>query len=65
MIIFGQCDEATKNEIALGATYAADRQTGRLIKFLKELCKVYAGSDDGGLSYAPYKQVVAVNLIKN
>ena len=24
-IIFGQCDEATKTKISLGATYAADR----------------------------------------
>ena len=24
-ILFGQCDEATKTEITLGATYAADR----------------------------------------
>ena len=33
-IIYKQCDEATKTEIALRATYAADRQAGRLIAFL-------------------------------
>ena len=40
-IIFRQCDEATKTKIALGATYAADRQAGRLIKFLKQLRTVF------------------------
>ena len=34
MIIFGQCDEATKTKITLGATYTADRQAGRFIEFL-------------------------------
>ena len=53
MIIFGQCDEATKTEIALKATYAADRQAGSLIAFLERLCTVCSGSDDGGLSYGP------------
>ena len=38
-ILFGQYDESTKTEIALGATYAADRQAGRVIKFLKRLHK--------------------------
>ena len=36
-IIFGQFDEATKTEIALGATYAVDRQAGNLVKFMKQL----------------------------
>ena len=65
IIIFGQCDEAIKTKIALGATYAANRQAGRLIKFLKQLHTVYFGSDDGGLSYAPYKQDIAVKLLNN
>ena len=64
-IIFGQCDKATKTKIALGATYAADHQAGRLIKFLKQLCTVCFGSDDCGLSYAPYKQVVTVKSLNN
>ena len=34
MIIFRQCDEASKTKIALRETYAADRQAGRLIEFL-------------------------------
>ena len=64
-IIFGQCDEATKTKIALGATYAIDRQARRLIKFLNWLCTVGFGSNDGGLSYRPYKQVLAVKLMNN
>ena len=40
-IIFGQCDEATKTEIALGAIYAADRQAGRIIEFLNQLRKFW------------------------
>ena len=64
-IIVRQCDETTKTKISLGATYAADRQAGRLIKFLKRLHTVCFGSDDGGLSYTPYKQVVAVKLLNN
>ena len=34
-IIYGQCDKAAKIEIALGANYNADCQTGNLIESLK------------------------------
>ena len=64
-IIFGQCDEATKTKIALKATYAANRQAGNLIKFIKQLHIVCFGSDDGDLSYGPYKQVVTIKLMNN
>ena len=64
-IIFGQYDEVTKTKIALGATYTADRLAGDLIKFIKRLHTVCFGGDDGGLSYGPYKQVVAVKSINN
>ena len=62
-IIFGQCDKATKAEIALGANYNTDRQAGRLINFLHRI--VCFGSDDGGLSYRPYKQVGVVKSMNN
>ena len=52
-------------EIALGATYNADRQAGRLIEFLNRLRTVCFGSDDGDLSHEPYKQVIAVKLMNN
>ena len=65
MIITGQCNEATKTKIAIGVAYTADRKAGRLIEFLKQLRIVCFGNDDGGLSYAPNKQVVAVKLLDN
>ena len=42
-----------------------DRQAGNLIKFIKQLRTVCFGVDDGGLSYEPYKQVVAVKSMNN
>ena len=63
VIIFGQCNEATKTKIALGATYNADCQRGNLIKFLKQVHAVCFGSNDGGLSFGPHKQVVAVEIL--
>ena len=41
IIIFKQCDKATKTKIVLGATYAADNQAGNLIEFPKRLCTVF------------------------
>ena len=40
-ILSGQCDEATRTKIALGATYTADHQAGRLIAFIKQMCTVF------------------------
>ena len=62
-ILFGQWDEETKTEIALEATYAADRQARRLSAFTKQMRTVCFGSDDGGLSYGPYKQNVAIKSL--
>ena len=65
MLIFGQCDEATKTKIALGENYAVDHQVGRLVEFLNRLHTVCFGSDDNGLSYGPYKQVIVVKSMNN
>ena len=54
-ITFGQCDEVTKTKIVLRATYTADPQAKYFIKFIKQLLTVCFDSDDGGLSYGPYK----------
>ena len=62
-ILFGQCDEATQTEIALGDNYTEDRNEGRLLAFIERLCAICFGSDDGGLSYAPYEQVVAIKSL--
>ena len=64
-IIFGQCDKTTKTEIVLGANYNTDCQAGNLIKFLNQVCTVCFRSDDRGLSFGPYKQVVAVKTMDN
>ena len=37
-ILFGQYNEVTKTKIALGATYAADCQAGRLSTFIEQMC---------------------------
>ena len=34
-ILFGQCDEATQTEIALGDNYTEDRNEGRLLAFIE------------------------------
>ena len=36
-IIFGQCDNATRTEIALGANYETNCEDGELINFLTRL----------------------------
>ena len=64
-IIFGQYDETTKTKVALGATYTANCRAGRLIDFVERLRTICFSSDDGGLSYGPYKQVVAVKSMNN
>ena len=62
-ILFGQCDEATQTEITLGANYTEDRDAGRLLAFIEQTRTVCFGGDDGGLSYGPYKQVVAIKSL--
>ena len=42
-----------------------DRQEGSLIAFLKQVHTVCFGTDDGGLSFRPYKQVVAMKSMNN
>ena len=54
-IIYRQCDNATRTKITLGGTYKTDCQIGNIINFLKQQRKVCYGSDNGGLSFKPYK----------
>ena len=42
-----------------------DCQAGNIINFLKQLCTACYGSDNGGLSFKPYKQVVSVKSLNN
>ena len=64
-IIFGQCDDATRTEIALGTNYKTIREDGELINFLAILRTVCCGNDNGGLSFKPYKNVVVVKSLNN
>ena len=56
-ISFGQCDEATKTEIALREIYDADCQAKKLSVFIEQTRTVCFGSNDGCLSYGPYKKL--------
>ena len=58
--IFRQCDNATRTEIALGANYKTNCEDGELINFLTRLQTVCYGSNNKGLFFKPYKNVVAV-----
>ena len=64
-IIYGQCNDATRTKISLGDDYKIIRSDAELIRFLEIVQKVCYGSDDGGLSFKPYKNVVAVKLLNN
>ena len=64
-IIYGQCKYATRTEIALGTNYKIIRANAELINFLAILRTVCYGSDDGGLSFKPYKNVVVVKSLNN
>ena len=64
-IIFRQCNKATKTKISFRATYNADCQAGNIIEFLKRVRTVCFRSDNGGLSFGPYKQNVAVESMNN
>ena len=62
-ILYGQCDETTQIEIALGDNYTNDQNGGRLLVFVDRMRAICLGGDDGGLSFPPYKQVVAVKSL--
>ena len=64
-IIYGQCDDATRTEIALGDCYEIICTDAELISFLTLVQKDWYGSKDRGLSFKPYKNVVAVKLLNN
>ena len=62
-ILFRQCDKATQTEIALADSYTEDRDKGKLLAFIERLRAICFSGDNGGLSYRPYKQVVAIKLL--
>ena len=54
IIIFRQCDEATRTEIALGASYEDVFQAKNLIQFLARVCIVCNVSNNGGLLFGSH-----------
>ena len=65
IIIYRQCNDATRTKIALRTTYEVDRQDRNITKFLKQVRTVCFGNIKDGLSFRPYKQAIAVKLMKN
>ena len=63
-IIYGQCDDATRTEISIGARYKDICDDAEIINFLALVQKVCFGSNDGGLSFKPHKITVAIKSIK-
>ena len=64
-IIYGQCDNTTRTEIALSDNYKIIRHDVELIRFLEIVQTVCYGSDDGGLSFKPYKNILVVKSLNN
>ena len=62
-ILFGQCDEATQTKIVLGDNYTEDRNEGRLLAFIQRLRAICFYGNDGGLTFPPSKQVVAIKSL--
>ena len=64
-ITYGQCDNATRTEISIGARYKAICDDAEFINFLALVRKVCFGSNDGGLSFKPYKITMAMKSLNN
>ena len=64
-IIYGQCNDATRTEIALGVNYKVICADAELIRFLAIVRTVCYGSANGGLLFKPYKNVVVVKPLNN
>ena len=61
--IWGQLDDDTQAEMELLANYQTHWDDGNIIEFLKSLCNIANESDDGGLSYHPFKAVAAIKSL--
>ena len=64
-MIWGQLDDDTQAQMELVASYAKARKDGDIVAFLKLLRDICNGSDDGGLSYHPFKVIAAVKALCN
>ena len=64
-MIWGQLDDDTQAQMELVASYAKVRKDGDIVAFLKLLRDICNGSDDGGLSYHPFKVIAAMKGLCN
>ena len=55
--------QGNKDKIALGATYKVDRKDGESYQIPQKITHCFFGSGNRGLSFGPYKIVVAVKSI--
>ena len=62
-VVWGQLDDDTQAQMELATDYATYQKDGDIIGFLRLLCDICNGSDDGGLSYHPFKAMVAIKLL--
>ena len=60
-----RCNDATRTEIALGTNYETVCANGELINFLAILPTVCYGSNNGGLFFKMYKNVVVMKSLNN
>ena len=65
LIIRGQLDDSTMNELELMKGFQVAYEAGDIVKILEMLRAVCMGNDDGGLSYKPYKACIAVKSLNN
>ena len=64
-MMWGQLDDDTQAQMELVPSYAKVRKDGDIVAFLKLLRDICNGSDDGGLSYHPFKVVAAIKALCN
>jgi hypothetical protein len=62
-VVWGQLDDDTQSQMELAMDYAKHRKNGDIVGFLGLLCDICNGSDDGGLSYHPFKAMVAIKSL--
>ena len=61
--IWVQLDDDTQAKIKLLANYQTHYGNRNIVEFFKSLCDIGNGSNDGGLSYQPFKVVSALKSL--
>ena len=66
--VWSQLDDDTQAQMELSTNYDTHQEDGNIVEFLKLLRNICNGSDNGGLSYQPFKVASALkslNLFSN